>query len=488
MGLSDREAFLAAIRATPDEDTPRLVFADWLDEQGDRPSADWAKLIRLQVEAARHPLGTEGFAEARWNEEQHVRACLDAWTERRRAAGIEPWDFSSGEPFSWVGPLPGKVVVGGFVRGVPTSTGRRYGNYYDWKLLPEHYTGMARVVERFPVYRLSSALVGCQARNTPASLRGEYPRRGHSSLERIARWAPLAKFTALDISTGGSSAHGDNSPGLLALASSGFAANLTELGLVGQWISADALRAVAESARMSKVEHLALGFNWELLAAEIGWLAATPMGSRLRSFSCLGSGCSADDLTAILRAGRIERLAVTADPMTGRSAGVGGWLSLTNLSRLRSLQLHYEGPAAYQDRSPRLREVAPVPGLLELLASRRLPNLTELSLTGIDLREAGVRALVATPTARRLLTLELKRCRLTNACVPLLRPLLAEGKLRKLSLYSNRLTLAAAKELASWPELGRLHELELPGIEMGSKAVDLIDRSPHRHPFLWLSE
>ena len=29
--LSDRDALLAAIRANPEEDTPRLMFADWLD-------------------------------------------------------------------------------------------------------------------------------------------------------------------------------------------------------------------------------------------------------------------------------------------------------------------------------------------------------------------------------------------------------------------------------------------------------------------------
>ena len=29
--MSDRDALLAAIRAQPDEDTPRLIFADWLE-------------------------------------------------------------------------------------------------------------------------------------------------------------------------------------------------------------------------------------------------------------------------------------------------------------------------------------------------------------------------------------------------------------------------------------------------------------------------
>jgi len=43
--LDQREAFLLAIFANPDDDLPRLVFADWLEERGE---GDWAALIRLQ--------------------------------------------------------------------------------------------------------------------------------------------------------------------------------------------------------------------------------------------------------------------------------------------------------------------------------------------------------------------------------------------------------------------------------------------------------
>src|SRR5438874_1548572 len=33
--MSDRDALYAAVCANPDDDTARLVFADWLDEHGD---------------------------------------------------------------------------------------------------------------------------------------------------------------------------------------------------------------------------------------------------------------------------------------------------------------------------------------------------------------------------------------------------------------------------------------------------------------------
>ena len=43
-------AFLRTILAAPDDDAPRLIYADWLDEQGE---SDRAEFIRLQVREAR---------------------------------------------------------------------------------------------------------------------------------------------------------------------------------------------------------------------------------------------------------------------------------------------------------------------------------------------------------------------------------------------------------------------------------------------------
>ncbi|MBX9580391.1 MAG: TIGR02996 domain-containing protein [Gemmataceae bacterium] len=47
VAVTDRDAILAAIRAAPDDDTPRLVYADWLDDHG---HPEQAEFIRVQVE------------------------------------------------------------------------------------------------------------------------------------------------------------------------------------------------------------------------------------------------------------------------------------------------------------------------------------------------------------------------------------------------------------------------------------------------------
>jgi uncharacterized protein (TIGR02996 family) len=48
--MNEREALLRAVCENPDDDTPRLVFADWLQEHGDEARAEF---IRVQCEAAR---------------------------------------------------------------------------------------------------------------------------------------------------------------------------------------------------------------------------------------------------------------------------------------------------------------------------------------------------------------------------------------------------------------------------------------------------
>jgi uncharacterized protein (TIGR02996 family) len=48
--MNDHDALLAAVLARHEEDTPRLVLADWLEENG---RAEWAEFIRAEVELAR---------------------------------------------------------------------------------------------------------------------------------------------------------------------------------------------------------------------------------------------------------------------------------------------------------------------------------------------------------------------------------------------------------------------------------------------------
>ncbi|HEX5273253.1 MAG TPA: TIGR02996 domain-containing protein, partial [Gemmataceae bacterium] len=52
--MTDEEALLRAVIADPDDDAPRLIYADWLDEQG---KADRAEFIRVQCALQAAPPG-----------------------------------------------------------------------------------------------------------------------------------------------------------------------------------------------------------------------------------------------------------------------------------------------------------------------------------------------------------------------------------------------------------------------------------------------
>lgn len=60
--LSDRLLLLRAIRANPDDDTPRLIYADWLQENGEDARAEF---IRLQIHEPRNRRVSELF-HANW--------------------------------------------------------------------------------------------------------------------------------------------------------------------------------------------------------------------------------------------------------------------------------------------------------------------------------------------------------------------------------------------------------------------------------------
>src|SRR5262245_61459292 len=71
----ENRGFLGAIRESPRDDVPRLVYADWLDDHGDTARAEF---IRVQCELARLP-GKERRAELEHRERALLSANRGAW-------------------------------------------------------------------------------------------------------------------------------------------------------------------------------------------------------------------------------------------------------------------------------------------------------------------------------------------------------------------------------------------------------------------------
>src|SRR5262249_59933734 len=82
--MAPDEAFLQAIRDEPDSDTPRLIYADWLEEHGQPARAEF---IRAQCERVRPGTEPGRAAELETRAWRLLAGNWGAWGGPRRARG-----------------------------------------------------------------------------------------------------------------------------------------------------------------------------------------------------------------------------------------------------------------------------------------------------------------------------------------------------------------------------------------------------------------
>src|SRR5262245_43696023 len=88
-------AFLNTIRMVPDDDTARLVYADFLDEQGSPADSARAEFIRVQIELARLPETDPKRPALEDRENELLRAHEAAWIGELPKS-ITGWAFERG--------------------------------------------------------------------------------------------------------------------------------------------------------------------------------------------------------------------------------------------------------------------------------------------------------------------------------------------------------------------------------------------------------
>jgi uncharacterized protein (TIGR02996 family) len=95
------DAFLRALQERPNDDTTRLIFADWLDEHGDEAGRARAAFIRLDTEFA--ALREDDPARARMGKRRRRLAeQIDAgWLAVVSKAPIELCEFAYECPLKW---------------------------------------------------------------------------------------------------------------------------------------------------------------------------------------------------------------------------------------------------------------------------------------------------------------------------------------------------------------------------------------------------
>jgi uncharacterized protein (TIGR02996 family) len=128
MLATDEAAFLAAILAAPDDDAPRLVYADWLRDHGQEERAEF---IQVQCELARTSDHIETGDWCNGDVERIRNPKWDTLYKRQEelwylpAKGFHPplsgeeWEYSVGEPYTGQpGQKPLAFVRRGFIHSI----------------------------------------------------------------------------------------------------------------------------------------------------------------------------------------------------------------------------------------------------------------------------------------------------------------------------------------------------------------------------------
>ncbi len=137
------DALLRAVLADPDDDAPRLILADWLDEHG---QAERAEFIRLQIALANMSPGTgQGSDDEVWCD---CRYCALRCRERELQQGAAKWWSDSGLP-DWVKVLEWRR---GFAHSISISG-------FDWLELKN------RILALQPVRSASMTIMPMYARH-----------------------------------------------------------------------------------------------------------------------------------------------------------------------------------------------------------------------------------------------------------------------------------------------------------------------------------
>jgi uncharacterized protein (TIGR02996 family) len=343
------ESFLKEITAKIDDDATRLVFSDWLEEQGEHERAEF---IRVQVERARLPAWDAAQVGLRIREQELLKKHGETWLkEMPEIPGVR-----------WEGFRRGIVAVVSFVN--------------------------------FDAMRTSAH--ACRAIAPIEAVRVHWPRRRESA-ETVPQIAELRELT-----------------------------------LTGRPYHRQTAR-LADSPQLATLRDLkALGLD----AQDLGRLAASHHLKKLRTL-CLASN----------------------------GVGSAGVLSLTKAATLTKLEtLDLTGPGYYESYYD--NPLIDLAGMEALADWKGLKSVQSLSLSGSDVRTAGLRRLLQSPHAAGLKSLSLRSGRLDGAAMAEFANASKKLKLETLDLGENVLKDAGAANLAAAKCLSELKVLRLDRCEI----------------------
>jgi uncharacterized protein (TIGR02996 family) len=369
-------AFLEAIRESPEDDTPRLVFADWLEDHGDPARATF---IRVQCELARRP------------------------DEARRAQlAAQERDLLVANRAAWLGPLHKELHWGHctFRRGFPE----------DLAIRPKTIVKLAEEFDcRVPAGRVRlyrgfgdpamKALADCPSLGWVAGLKYEYPRVVEAGLEMVGTSPNFTHLAELFVRGAEFS-----TSGLLALTTSPHRTALRRLNLQrSSWQgkkAPDTAGALAAEGVRFRLRSLALRSH-EMGSAGATVLAGTGNLAEVKDLDLTVNGIDDEGAIALARSPHLR--------------GLSSLVLQTNRLTSRSVQELANSPLLDGIRSLNLgvNQVGDE-GAEALAASPRLSTLERLTLFGAAIGDRGAEALAASPHLANVRFLEVSGNRFSD--------------------------------------------------------------------------
>ncbi|VTR91941.1 leucine-rich repeat-containing protein typical subtype : Repeat-companion domain protein OS=Isosphaera pallida (strain ATCC 43644 / DSM 9630 / IS1B) GN=Isop_0537 PE=4 SV=1: LRR_6: LRR_6: LRR_6 [Gemmata massiliana] len=309
--MNERDALLRAVCDTPDDDTPRLVFADWLQEHGDEARAEF---IRVQIALAR------GDASARLKERE----------QELFAAHQEVWEqpfekFKAANSFRNL--IYDVFFHRGFIRALVICD--------EEKQFADHAT---EVFQLAPIQRITFF--------------HKWPHAASAECAELLRLKELRIYRA-----------GFETKALGALLRSKSLLNVTRLELIADndngYLTAEGIELLSRSTALPALRHLDLSYNCI-------WLAILTEGDLIGQLESLKLRCTDIDDSGAEVLARCERLrSLTHLDLTANRIGDRGLRALAtsrNLPRLTTLDLRHnlydtEGGVEIRGCTPETRQI-----------------------------------------------------------------------------------------------------------------------------------
>lgn len=370
-------AFLRAIRRTPADDAPRLIWADYLDESPAASDHARAALVRTQCALARLPTDNPAHA---------------ALSQREA-------DLLAAHQAEWAAGIAGLVAAFEFRRGLldsVTMTGREFRRHAHelFRLAP-----IRRV-------RLTEPL---------------------GDLDALAACPQLAKLRELDLSGADL-----GNAGISTLAASPYVANLrsVELGFTG---AGDGSAPALAAAPWAKLAELGLGGNRRLGTSAVEQLTRAPWFAAIRSLD-LADNTIGPDAIARLTPFKLQSLKLAHNPLG--DDGTRLFVASPLYARLvrADARLDLAGVGLGATGAGAIAHAAPSAALTSLdlslndlgdagvtrLAEGHFDRLAHLSLAKVGVTDRGSRRLAQSHLMPKLRTLDLSGNRMTQSGLNLL--------------------------------------------------------------------